>query len=63
MYVYIPFSFEGGRGMPGGRKPFYGARNGSARGGYDRSNKIEEIQYEIDPQTREYYAHMAVQQM
>jgi len=48
--------------MSGGRKPPYGARNGS-RGGYDRSNKIEEIQYEIDPQTREYYAHMAVQQI
>jgi hypothetical protein len=30
---------------------------------YNRSSKIEEIQYEIDPQTREYYAHMAVQQI
>lgn len=50
--------------MTGGRRSTFGARNGTSRGGgyHDRGNRTDEV-YEIDPQMKEYYAHMAVQQM
>ena len=52
--------------MSGGRRSsFAAARYGPSRGGgyHDRGARSEEVTYEIDPQMREYYAHMAVQQM
>ena len=65
LYLYHLLHVSGGRGASGGRRSSFGARNGPSRGGgyHDRGARSEEITYEIDPQMREYYAHMAVQQM
>jgi hypothetical protein len=50
--------------MTGGRRSSFGARNGPSRGGgYHDRGRSEEVMYELDPQMKEYYAHMAVQQM
>ena len=51
--------------MSGGRRSAFSARNGPSRGGgyHDRGARSEGVTYEIDPQMKEYYAHMAIQQM
>lgn len=65
-YFRIIFTIQsGGRGLGGGRRSSFGARNGPSRGGgyHDRGNRSDDMLYEVDPQMKEYYAHMAVQQM
>ena len=66
MYDYNQSTTVGGGGRGGRRMgPSLGPKKGRSRGGgcHDRGHRSEEVMYELDAQIKEYYAHMAVQQM